>query len=68
MTTTPATPGSFDRLDVRDEAGALLSAVALTAGFILVYVVVAPVVVLGALAGGPVWAAIVLARERALGA
>lgn len=50
-----------------DEARALASAVALTAGFTAIYVVVAPIVLLGALAGGPVWAAIVLAREAALG-
>lgn len=69
MTTTPAIPpGPLDDLALRDEAKALGSAVALTAGFILVYVVVAPVVLLGALAGGPIWAAIVLAREKALGA
>ncbi len=66
MAGTPATGPS--PIDVRDEARALASAVALTAGFTLVYVVVAPVVLLAALVGGPVWAAIVLAREDALGA
>jgi hypothetical protein len=40
----------------------------MTASFTVVYVAIAPLVLLGALAGGPLWAAIVLARERALGA
>lgn len=62
MTATPPAP-----LEVWDEAKALASAVALTAGFTAVYVVMAPVVLLGALAGGPLWALIVIAREQALG-
>lgn len=65
MTDTTAT--SPAPLDPWDEARALASAVALTAGFTAIYVIVAPIVLLGALAGGPLWAAIVLAREHALG-
>ncbi len=66
MTRTRVTPpASFDAWD---EAKALASAVALTAGFTALYVIVAPIVLLGALAGGPLWAAVVLARESALGA
>jgi hypothetical protein len=56
------------RFELWDEAKALASAVALTAGFTAIYVVVAPIVLLGVLAGGPLWAAVVLAREEALGA
>jgi hypothetical protein len=66
MTSTAATPPAS--VELWDEAKALASAVALTAGFTAIYVVVAPIVLLGALAGGPLWAAIVLAREKALGA
>jgi hypothetical protein len=61
-TTAPAS------LEVWDEAKALASAVALTASFTAIYVVMAPLVLLGALAGGPLWATIVLVREKALGA
>lgn len=64
MTSAAATP----ELELWEEARALASAVALTVGFTAVYVVVAPVVLLGALAGGPIWAAILVAREKALGA
>ncbi len=66
MTGMTATPPAS--LELWDEAKALASAVALTAGFTAIYVVVAPIVLLGALAGGPLWAAVVLARESALGA
>ncbi len=66
MIRTTATPPAS--IDLWDEAKALASAVALTAGITVVYVVVAPIVLLGALAGGPLWAAVVLARESALGA
>ncbi len=62
MTTITAMPPvSFD---VWDEAKALVSSVALTIAFTAVYMVAAPFVLLGALVGGPVWAAILLARER----
>jgi hypothetical protein len=61
-TATPPAPLGWD------EARALASAIALTASFTVVYVVIAPLVLLGALAGGPLWATIVLVRERALGA
>ncbi len=50
-----------------EEARALASSIAITAGFAAIYVVAAPIVLLGALAGGPLWAAIILAREQALG-
>lgn len=66
MTTMTATPPAA--FDLWDEARALVSAVALTAGFTVLYVALAPVVLLGALMGGPLWAVILVARERALGA
>lgn len=64
---TGAAMGPPASSELRDEVRALASAVALTAGFTAIYVVVAPLVVLGALVGGPVRAAIVLAREAVLG-
>jgi hypothetical protein len=65
MTTiTTATPPAS--IDLWDEAKALASAVALTAGFTAVYVVIAPIVLLGALMGGPLWAVLILARERTI--
>jgi hypothetical protein len=66
MTTTTATPPvSFDFLE---EAKALASAVALTVGFTAVYTMLAPVVLLGALLGGPLWAVLLIAREHAVAA
>ena len=61
MTTTTATPpASFDLMD---EARALGSAVALTTAFTIVYTMLAPVVLLGALLGGPLWATLLVVRE-----
>jgi len=51
-------------LDLRDEAKALATSVALTLGFTALYVALAPVVLLGAVLGGPAWAVVLLARER----
>jgi hypothetical protein len=65
MTAAAPTPWAPDEL--WDEARALASSIALTAGFAAIYVVAAPIVLLGAIAGGPLWAAIVLAREQAMG-
>jgi hypothetical protein len=64
MTTTTATPPvSFDLLE---EAKALASAVALTTTFTVVYTMLAPVVLLGALLGGPLWAVLLVVREHAV--
>jgi hypothetical protein len=61
MTTITATPpASFD---LRDEARALATSVAITVGFTALYVMLAPVVLLGAVMGGPLWAIFVVARE-----
>lgn len=62
MTRAAAPPWTFQ---LWEDAKGLASAVALTAGFTVVYVAIAPVVLLAALAGGPVWAVIVLVREKA---
>ena len=63
MTTITATPPvSFD---FWDEAKAFASSVALTVGFTVLYTALAPAVLLGAVLGGPLWAVVVLARERA---
>ena len=58
-------------LDLREEAKAFLTSVALTAGFTILYVALAPVVLLGAVLGaldlhvaGPKWAVVLLAKER----
>jgi hypothetical protein len=61
MTTISATPPMPFRL--QEEALALASAVALTTAFTAAYMVIAPFILLGALVGGPVWAALLLARE-----
>ncbi len=62
MNSTTATPPM--PLDLWDEARALTTSVALTAAFTAAYMVIAPFVLLGALVGGPVWAALLVARER----
>ncbi len=51
-------------LDLRDEVKAFFTSVALTMGFTALYVALAPVVLLGAVLGGPAWAVVLLARER----
>ena len=61
MTTISATPPM--QFHLWEEARALASSVALTAVFTAAYMVIAPFVLLGALVGGPVWAALLLARE-----
>ncbi len=60
MTTTTATPPS---LDLVEEAKALGFSIALTVAFTAAYMVIAPFLLLGALVGGPVWAALLVARE-----
>ncbi len=51
---------------VRKKAKGLLSSVAFTLTFTLVYTALAPLAVLGALLGGPLWAALMLRHEHAL--
>lgn len=55
MTNTTATPLISC---VRDEGTALVSSVAFTVLFTAVYTALAPVVLLGAVLGGPLWAAL----------
>ena len=62
MTTISATPPA--PFHPWEEARALASSVALTATFTAAYMVIAPFVLLGALVGGPIWAALLLAREQ----
>lgn len=66
MTTTTAArpPASFHLVE---ELKALAEAVALTVGFTVAYTVLAPIVLLGALAGGPLWAVLLIARESRAG-
>jgi hypothetical protein len=57
MTNTTATPLPLSAC-VREEAKALVSSVTFTVIFTAAFAAVAPVVLLGAVLGGPLWAAL----------